>query len=136
MPASSVTVLTATPAALLALVLLAAPVAAQERWAAIAPNQEGTATVVWATTKQQAKQLAVLACKQSSSTCAETPASTNGMDHVFAVMCCDDPDRACAAGVGANRAAALKAVKSVFSDAGYKQCSLKSYFKAGTGEKG
>jgi len=58
------------------------------------------------------------------------------MDHVFAVMCCSDPKSACAAGVGANRSKALEEVKSVLSEAGYAQCSLKSYFKAGTGEKG
>ena len=91
---------------------------------------------MWATTKDQAKKLAVLACKQVSQTCAETPASTNGMDHVFAVMCCDSPQKACAAGVGADRSAALKEVKSVLSDGGFSKCSLKSYFKAGTGEKG
>jgi hypothetical protein len=92
--------------------------------------------VVWATSKEQAKKLAVLACKQVSQTCAETPASTNGMDHIFAVMCCTDPKSACAAGVGENRDKALKEVKSVLSDAGYAKCTLKSYFKAGTGEKG
>jgi uncharacterized metal-binding protein len=109
---------------------------AQERWAAIAPNQENSSEVVWATTKDQAKKLAVLACKQASSTCAETPASTNGMDHVFAVMCCTDPKAACAAGVGASRDTALKEVKVVLLDGGYSKCELKSYFKAGTGEKG
>jgi hypothetical protein len=109
---------------------------AQERWAAIVPNQDNNETVVWATTKEQAKKLAVLACKQVSQSCAETPASTNGMDHVFAVMCCTDPKSACAAGVGATRDKALKEVKSVLSDAGYSKCSLRSYFKAGTGEKG
>ncbi|WP_139247061.1 hypothetical protein [Hyphomicrobium sp. NDB2Meth4] len=109
---------------------------AQERWAAIAPNLENSSTVVWATTKDQAKKLAVLACKQVSSTCAEQPASTNGMDHVFAVMCCTDPKTGCAAAVGSGRQQALKEVKRLFSEGGYSQCSLKSYFKAGTGEKG
>lgn len=110
--------------------------AAQDRWAALVPNQENSSTVVWATSKEQAKKLASLACKEVSQTCAESPASTNGMDHVFAVMCCSDPKSACAAGVGANRSKALEEVKSVLSEAGYAQCSLKSYFKAGTGEKG
>lgn len=121
---------------LLMLGLLSGQASAQERWAAIAPNQENSSAVVWATTKEQAKKLAVLACKEVSKTCAETPASTNGMDHIFAVMCCDTPDKACAAGVGADRAGALKEVKGVLSDGGFSQCSLKSYFKAGTGEKG
>ena len=118
------------------LALSPAPAKAQERWAAIAPNLENSSTVVWATTKDQAKKLAVLACKQVSSTCVEQPASTNGMDHVFAVMCCTDPKTGCAAAVGSSRQQALKEVKRLFSDEGYSQCSLKSYFKAGTGEKG
>jgi len=126
----------ALAAALPMVLILALPASAQERWAAIAPNLENTATVVWATTKDQAKKLAVLACKQASSTCAEQPASTNGMDHVFAVMCCQDPKQGCAAAVGESREVALKAVKKLFSDGGFSQCSLKSYFKAGTGEKG
>jgi hypothetical protein len=134
MPASTFTRLAAAVMPLL--VLLCGQAAAQDRWAAIVPNQENNATVVWATSKEQAKKLAVLACKQVSQTCAETPASTNGMDHIFAVMCCTDPKSACAAGVGENRDKALKEVKSVLSDAGYAKCTLKSYFKAGTGEKG
>ena len=121
---------------LLLLPLMSAAAAAQDRWAAIAPNLENSSSVVWATSKEQAKKLAVLACKQVSSTCAETPASTNGMDHIFAVMCCTDPKTGCAAAVGDSRAVALKEVKRLFSDGGYSQCSLKSYFKAGTGEKG
>ena len=109
---------------------------AQERWAAIAPNQEDTATVVWATTKDQARKLAVLACQQVSSTCADSAASTNGMDQVFAIMCCSKPETGCAAGVGASRSLAVKEVKDVLTDGGFSQCRLKSYFKAGTGEKG
>jgi hypothetical protein len=121
---------------LFVLLLLAGAVWAQDRWAAIAPNEENSSTVVWATTKDQARKLAILACKQVSSTCVESPASTNGMDHVFAVMCCSDPKQGCAAAVGANRESALREVKKLFSDGGYSSCSLKNYFNAGTGEKG
>lgn len=128
--------LTFVALALLTSTLMSPRAAAQDRWAAIAPNLENSSTVVWATSKEQAKKLAVLACKQVSSTCADTPASTNGMDHVFAVMCCTDPKTGCAAAVGATREIALKEVKRLFSEGGYSQCSLKSYFKAGTGEKG
>jgi hypothetical protein len=109
---------------------------AQERWAAITPNLENSSTVVWATTKEQAKKLANLACKQVSQTCAETPASTDGMDQMFAIMCCEEPKSGCAAAVGADKDAALKEVKKLFTDGGFSQCTLKSYFKAGTGEKG
>jgi hypothetical protein len=118
------------------LTLLPNEVLAQDRWAAIAPNLENSASVVWATSKDQAKKLAVLACKEVSQTCADTPASTNGMDHVFAVMCCSDPKSGCAAAVGASREVALREVKRLFSEGGYSKCSLKSYYKAGTGEKG
>jgi hypothetical protein len=128
--------LAAALTALLVLGLTGGEARAQDRWAAITPNLENSSTVVWATDKEQAKKLAVLACKQVSQTCAETPASTNGMDHVFAVMCCSDPKTGCAAAVGANREVALKEVKKIFSDGGYSKCTLKSYFKAGTGEKG
>lgn len=132
--ASQATLAVATALAMLFLSFL--PASAQERWAAIAPNLENTATVVWATTKDQAKKLAVLACKQVSQTCVGQPASTNGMDHVFAVMCCSEPRSGCAAAVGSSRQVALKEVKRLFSEGGYSQCSLKSYYDAGTGEKG
>ncbi|HEY8246443.1 MAG TPA: hypothetical protein VIG38_04075 [Hyphomicrobium sp.] len=136
MSATALVRITTAATALLMLSLLPSQATAQDRWAAIAPNLENSSSVVWATSKDQAKKLAVLACKQVSSTCADTPASTNGMDHIFAVMCCTDPKTGCAAAVGSTREAALKEIKKLFSDGGYSQCSLKSYFKAGTGEKG
>ena len=136
MPARAFARLATATVALLMLTLLPNEVLAQDRWAAIAPNLENSASVVWATTKDQAKKLALLACKEVSQTCANTPASTNGMDHIFAVMCCSDPKNGCAAAVGASREVALREVKRLFSEGGYTQCSLKSYYKAGTGEKG
>jgi hypothetical protein len=136
MPATAIVRLATAAVAALVTTLIAGQALAQDRWAAIAPNLENSSAVVWATSKDQAKKLAVLACKQVSSTCADTPASTNGMDHVFAVMCCSDPKSGCAAAVGSSREVALREVKKLFSDGGFSQCSLKSYFKAGTGEKG
>jgi len=136
MPARAFARLATATVALFMLTLLPNEVLAQDRWAAIAPNLENSATGVWATSKDQAKKLAVLACKQVSQTCADTPASTNGMDHIFAVMCCSDPKSGCAAAVGGSREVALREVKRLFSEGGYSQCSLKSYYKAGTGEKG
>ena len=136
MPARAFARLATATVALLMLTLLPNEVLAQDRWAAIAPNLENSSSVVWATSKDQAKKLAVLACKQVSQTCADTPASTNGMDHIFAVMCCSDPKSGCAAAVGGSREVALREVKRLFSEGGYSQCSLKSYYKAGTGEKG
>ena len=136
MPARAFARLATATVALLMLTLLPNEVLAQDRWAAISPNLENSASVVWATSKDQAKKLAVLACKQVSQTCADTPASTNGMDHIFAVMCCSDPKSGCAAAIGSSREVALREVKRLFSEGGYSQCSLKSYYKAGTGEKG
>ena len=136
MPARAFARLATATVALLMLMLLPNEVLAQDRWAAIAPNLENSASVVWATSKDQAKKLALLACKEVSQTCANTPASTNGMDHIFAVMCCSDPKSGCAAAVGSSREVALREVKRLFSEGGYSQCSLKSYYKAGTGEKG
>ena len=136
MPARAFARLATATVALLMLMLLPNEVLAQDRWAAIAPNLENSASVVWATNKDQAKKLALLACKEVSQTCANTPASTNGMDHIFAVMCCSDPKSGCAAAVGSSREVALREVKRLFSEGGYSQCSLKSYYKAGTGEKG
>lgn len=109
--------------------------AAAERWAAIAPNNEASSTVVWATSKDQAKRLAIDACQDVSSTCASNPASTNDMSHYFAIMCCTKPQEGCAASVGSSRKEALSIVKKTLSDADYSSCKLKSYIKAGTGEK-
>ena len=105
MSATALVRITTAAMALLMLSLLPSQATAQDRWAAIAPNLENSSSVVWATSKDQAKKLAVLACKQVSSTCADTPASTNGMDHIFAVMCCTDPKTGCAAAVGSTREA-------------------------------
>src|SRR4029078_1987995 len=112
--------------ALLVLAFLPGQANAQDRWAAIAPNLENSSSGVWAPSRDKEKKLAVLACKQVSSTCADTPASTNGMDHIFAVMCCTDPRTGCAASVGSSREVALREIKKLFSDGGYSQCSLKS----------
>jgi hypothetical protein len=119
----------------LALPLLSVTALAQERWAAIAPNGENSSTVVRATTKDQAEQLAIDACQRVSDTCASRAASTDGMNNYFAIMCCTQPRMGCAAGVASTKRKALDEVKSIFSDEGFTNCSLKNYIKAGTGEK-
>jgi hypothetical protein len=115
---------------------LSSPVAEQERWAAIVPNNEASSSVVWAPTKDEAGRLAIDACKRVSQTCASVPTPTKDMNDVFAVMCCNQPAASCGAGVAKNRDEALASVQKKLSDAGFKQCILKSYFKAGNGEKG
>lgn len=119
----------------LALPLLSGSALAQERWAAIVPNEENSSTVVRATTKDQAEQLAIDACQRVSDTCASRAATTDGMNNYFAIMCCTQPRMGCAAGVASTKRKALNEVKSIFSDDEFKNCSLKNYIKAGTGEK-
>ena len=119
----------------LALPLLFGSALAQERWAAIVPNEENSSTVVRATTKDQAEQLAIDACQRVSDTCASRAATTDGMNNYFAIMCCTQPRMGCAAGVASTKRKALNEVKSIFSDEGFKNCSLKNYIKARTGEK-
>ncbi|MDH4983149.1 hypothetical protein [Hyphomicrobium sp. D-2] len=108
----------------------------EERWAAFAPNLENSAQVVWGATQDEAKEKAASACRASSATCAAKPANTNGLGHVFALMCCSAPERGCAATVGETRQIALHEVKRLFADAGYSQCRLQGYFSAATGQKG
>src|SRR3972149_4866433 len=121
MPARAFARLATATVALFMLTLLPNEVLAQDRWAAIAPNLENSASVVWATSKDQAKKLAVLACKQVSQTCADTPPRTTGPTGrapVSAVMCCSAPKGGLAAAVGASREVALREVKRLFSEGG------------------
>ena len=108
---------------------------AQQRWAAVDPNSEGTSPVVWGATEDEARQKAVEACKRVSKTCANGPASTDDLGEVFAVMCCTQPKAGCAVSAGANRRQALRAVQKMFSEAGYKDCSLRHYMSAASGKK-
>ena len=114
---------------------LRSPASAQERWAAIVPNNEVSSSVVWAATKDQARHLAIDACRKVSQTCASGPTDTKEMKDMFAVMCCTRPTVSCAVAVANSKDAALAAVKKRFSDAGYTQCTLKNYFKAGNGRE-
>jgi Zn-dependent alcohol dehydrogenase len=110
--------------------------AAQEkRWAAIDPNNETTSPVVWSSTEAKARSDAVEACRRSSKSCANGPASTNEMEDFFAVMCCTKPRRGCAVAVAGARQDALKSVQKIFADAGYSTCSLRHYLSAGSGKK-
>ena len=109
--------------------------AQQQRWAAVDPNSEGSSPVVWGATEDEARQRAVEACKRVSKTCANGPASTQDMKEVFAVMCCTQPRVGCAASAAANRREALKNVREMFADAGYRDCSARHYMSAATGRR-
>jgi hypothetical protein len=112
------------------------PGAAQEkRWAAIDPNNETNSPVVWSSNEAKARAEAVEACRRSSKSCANGPASTNEMDDFFAVMCCTKPRRGCAVAVAGARQEALKSVQKIFAEAGYSNCSLRHYLSAGSGKK-
>jgi hypothetical protein len=108
---------------------------AQVRWAALNPNNESSSSIAWAASQDEARRLAVDACKHVSQTCAAAAADTKEMADMFAVVCCAQPALSCGAGVANSRQAALAAVTKRFSDAGYTQCTLKNYINAGTGEK-
>ncbi|HEU0159489.1 MAG TPA: hypothetical protein VFR00_09245 [Hyphomicrobiaceae bacterium] len=128
-------------AVILALALLGggalfhAGAAQEKRWAAIDPNNETTSPVAWSSTEAKARQDAIEACKRTSKSCANGPASTNEMEDVFAIMCCTKPRRGCAVGVAGARQEALKSVQKTFADAGYSNCSLRHYLSAATGKK-
>ena len=130
-----------TSAAPLALAVLTvgtlfhAAAAQEKRWAAIDPNNETTSPVAWSSTEAKARQDAIEACKRTSKSCANGPASTNEMEDVFAIMCCTKPRRGCAVGVAGARQDALKSVQKTFADAGYSNCSLRHYLSAATGKK-
>ena len=78
---------------------LRSPASAQERWAAIVPNNEVSSSVVWAATKDQARHLAIDACRKVSQTCASGPTDTKEMKDMFAVMFCTRPTVSCAVAV-------------------------------------
>jgi len=109
--------------------------AQEKRWAAIDPNNETTSAVAWSSSETKARQEAVDACRRTSKTCANGPASTNEMDDVFAVMCCTKPRRGCAVGVAGARQDALKGVQKTLADAGYSNCALRHFISAATGKK-
>ena len=111
------------------------PTPAQQRWAAVDPNSEGSSPVVWGATEDEARQRAVEACKRVSKTCANGPASTQDMKEVFAVMCCTQPRVGCAASAAVSRRDALKNVQEMFAGAGYKDCSPRHYMSAATGKR-
>ncbi|MGE0850715.1 MAG: hypothetical protein AB7O44_13990 [Hyphomicrobiaceae bacterium] len=116
-------------------VLFAQPAPAQERWAAIDPNSETSSPVVWGATEEEARERAVEACKRVSKTCANGPASTRDMREVFAVMCCTQPQTGCAAAAAVSKRDALKNLREMFADAGYKDCAVRHYMSAASGKK-
>jgi hypothetical protein len=116
-------------------VLFVQPAPAQERWAAIDPNSETSSPVVWGATEEEARERAIEACKRVSKTCANGPASTRDMRETFAVMCCTQPQTGCAAAAAVSKRDALKNLREMFADAGYKDCAVRHYMSAASGKK-
>lgn len=120
---------------MLGLTWLPSTARAQERWAAIASDDDLDAPVVWAETKEEAVRKALAACKKESDTCGERPASTPDMSHIFTVMCCNKPRHGCAIGVEKTREESLAMVQKVFDDAGFSSCKVQRRMSAQTGKK-
>ena len=116
-------------------VLFVQPAPAQERWAAIDPNSETSSPVVWGATEEEARERAIEACKRVSKTCANGPASTRDIRETFAVMCCTQPQTGCAAAAAVSKRDALKNLREMFADAGYKDCAVRHYMSAASGKK-
>lgn len=129
------------PAALAGVFILAslamAPTAArsQERWAAVASDDDAESPVVWGGSKDEAVRKALAACRRNSETCGERPASTPDMSHVFTVMCCNKPRHGCAIGVDKSREDSQAMVQKVFDDAGFTSCKVQRRLSAQTGRK-
>jgi hypothetical protein len=109
--------------------------AAQRRWAAIDPNSETSSSVAWGATEDEARQRAIDACKRISKTCANGPAVTDDMNEVFALVCCEKPKSGCAASAAASKREASGNAQKMFAEAGYKDCSVRHYLRAGTGKR-
>lgn len=108
---------------------------AQERWAAVASDDDAESPVVWAATKEEAVRKAIAACKKETDTCGDRPASTPDMSHIFTVMCCNKPRHGCAIGVDKTREESLSMVQKVFDDAGFSSCKVMRRMSAQTGKK-
>jgi hypothetical protein len=103
-------------------------------WAAINPNSEGTAPVVWAETEQEARDLAAAACRQSqSTTCASIAAVTEDLTSTFVYFCCTRPKLGCAAAAGAGDRALLSA-KETLAKAKYSSCEVRAALSARDGK--
>ena len=107
---------------------------AQERWAAVASDDDSESPVVWADSKEEANRRALAACRKISKTCGDRAGSTNVMSHTFTVMCCNKPRHGCSAGVEETREASLAMVQKVFDDAGFSSCKVIKRMSAKTGK--
>jgi hypothetical protein len=102
------------------------------KWAAVDPNSEGTAPVVWAETEEQARDLAAKACQRLSTTCSSTPAVTEDLAATFVYFCCTSPRLGCAVASDAGDQALVR-VKEVLAKAKYSNCEVRAALSARDG---
>lgn len=109
--------------------------ASRHRWAAIDPNSEDTATVVWADTREEARSKAIAACQQNKTdTCASSPAVTSDLDATFVYYCCMQPRVGCAIASGSGDDV-LRSVKQILANAKYSQCEVRRTYSARDGSQ-
>jgi WD40 repeat protein len=104
------------------------------KWAAIDPNSEGTAPVVWADSETNARDRAVAECKQRSTTCASKPAITSDLDTTFVFYCCLRPRLGCAISSGSGDET-LRSVKAILGKANYSACEVRFTLSARDGSQ-
>lgn len=114
--------------------LISAPAAAQE-WAGLAPNGEGTAPVVRAPNRDQARDRALAACRRVSKTCTDQPALTQDLSDTFALVCCSRPRWACVAAPRRQRDAAVAEAQRVLDQHGFSQCKTQAFLSARNGDR-
>ncbi|MGD0025507.1 MAG: hypothetical protein ABSC37_12930, partial [Xanthobacteraceae bacterium] len=102
------------------------------KWAAIDPNNEVTAPVVWAASDAQARDDAIAACQRVSTTCAQKPAVTTDLDSTFVYYCCLRPRLGCAVASGSGDEA-LRSVKAEVAKANYSVCEVRAAYSARDG---
>jgi WD40 repeat protein len=103
-----------------------------EKWAAIAPYNDGTAPVAWGDSEAEAKAKATAACRQLSTTCASSPAATSNLDATFVYMCCTKPKVGCAVASGLGATPVLS-VKTILAQHNYSECEVRGTFSARDG---
>ncbi len=101
-------------------------------WAAINPNSEGTAPVVWGATESEARERSIAACRERSATCSSKPAVTEDMDATFVFYCCTNPRLGCAVASGSDTSA-LRYVKEILAAANFSSCGVRAALSAGDG---
>jgi len=103
-------------------------------WAALDPDSEDTAPVVWADTENEAQTKALAACRKVSNTCSSKAAVTQDADALFVTLCCANPRLGCMTAPGAGDEALLSAKRTLYG-AGFANCWVGSVRAAADGRR-